>query len=787
MFNPQQANYESFRNILKERTTPVVAWVGAGLSRPAGLPSWAELRRRLCDALRERVDLTHDETEKRRLTAAVNNAQTNANPWVGFQILKKELGWTAYKGVVRDTFGTLGRVKVPAEYRDLWMLRVRGILNLNLDRLATRAFSETPVGMGKNLNEFLGTDSAPNVHVLKSPDPFVANLHGVHHEEPSWVLTNDELQRLLSNDGYRLLVQSVLATNVVVFVGITADDVAAGGHLSMLTRGGLDLGSHYWITSRTDAATRQWADESGIRQIYYSVHGDDHSELSELFADLKAYVPPEVPAPPVAPVAVATVSGDDVGEPDQLVNLPPEVIRRKLNARAVEILGPRTPEAYESYDQFCRRFQRAIHAAWFVTTDEPDNVIMGYRLVKHLADGAFGEVYLAESPGGESVAVKILHENVRRNPGMLQAFRRGVRSMRILSKGRVAGMVPYRDAAEIPAFAVMDMVPGVNLKEAVQSRGITEWDQRLRVACSLARIIRSAHSLPERVLHRDVRPSNIMLKNFWEDPGGWEVVVLDFDLSWHKDSFEKSVVSSTATSYLAPEQISGRDSTRNAAVDSFGVGMTLLYVLRGRDPVALEHLHRDWSEALQRLARDNECAEWRSLPARYCRLVDNATKDRQIDRWDMAQIENELERLKRALEGPENVEWPDLFAEELLARAGFRPDEYEWRADSVSAVGSLPSGVHIEVRGDNARQAVSLSVGWQNSGDLDRKSVHKYLPGACERAASALKRSHWVDVESSAENQGAMLSARIGIFAARDKIDAAAAGVRNAADALRLT
>jgi hypothetical protein len=43
-FNTTQASYQALRSILVERTNPVVAWIGSGMSRPAGLPSWGGLR-----------------------------------------------------------------------------------------------------------------------------------------------------------------------------------------------------------------------------------------------------------------------------------------------------------------------------------------------------------------------------------------------------------------------------------------------------------------------------------------------------------------------------------------------------------------------------------------------------------------------------------------------------------------------------------------------------------------------------------------------------------------------
>ena len=165
-------------------------------------------------------------------------------------------------------------------------------------------------------------------------------------------------------------------------------------------------------------------------------------------------------------------------------------------------------------------------------------------------------------------------------------------------KRDVAGMVAYQEASEIPAFVVMDWVDGPTLSAAREARQIDDWGSILKIGCQMTDIIRHAHAIPERVLHRDIRPANIMLKGFYGRPDEWRVVVLDFDLSWHQGALEQSVIHGAVAGYLAPEQIQAIPgaSTRHAAVDSFGVGMTLYFMIAGTDPLPAQHLHRDWEK-----------------------------------------------------------------------------------------------------------------------------------------------------------------------------------------------
>ena len=55
MFDTNQSSFRQLGDIVSETVRPLVAWIGAGLSRPAGLPSWAALRQRLTEALDEKA------------------------------------------------------------------------------------------------------------------------------------------------------------------------------------------------------------------------------------------------------------------------------------------------------------------------------------------------------------------------------------------------------------------------------------------------------------------------------------------------------------------------------------------------------------------------------------------------------------------------------------------------------------------------------------------------------------------------------------------------------------
>jgi serine/threonine protein kinase len=760
MFNSKQPAYESLRNIVAERTNGVVFWIGSGLSRPAGVPTWPELKASLCQGFENKI-ATLDIREQQDRRDLLTNIRNEVNPWIAFKMLQEALGETTYTSSIRTLLSAADKKDVPQTHAKLWRLQPAGVISLNLDRLIARSHAEC--SPGSPLNEMVGKRIHTSLHFLKSPKPFVAYMHGQLEDKETWVFTYDEMSRLVRQHGYKDFLVSCLASRTVVFVGISADDVAAGGHLARLSEKKIDTGHHFWITSRRDAATDRWAESAGIQVIRYATPGDSHAELDELLDDLASFVPQEQQAGPVFSTAVK--AEEKTLSPTDLLKQDHETARRHLNGYAQKILQSSPPElAYKVYGDFCKEYEAAIHHAWFVTTAEPSNVLCGYRVVEEIAEGAFGIVYRATRPDETAVAIKVLHERVRKQAEMLQSFRRGVNSMKILSRHGVQGMVPYLDASEIPAFVVMECVEGPNLSEAVRRHMADDWNTILWIACEVVTIIRKSHMLPERVLHRDIKPSNIMIRGGWQDREDWKIVVLDFDLSWHKDATEASVLHfSSASGFLAPEQVrrTPSASTRSAAVDSFGIGMTLYFLRTGEEPFPSQHQHRNWPSDLEAHANRLSDNRWRSLSNRYFRLIRSATRNEQMNRWDVSQIEGELLRLKEAYQNAKSVKSAELSAEEIAARSVGM--EYEWSDDRNEATRRYFNNLVLAVQGSESKGEVTLSIRWVADGTSPHAKVTKWLRTAGPKLVSLLKKGGWHVPNFSAASQTIDVAATLSV------------------------
>lgn len=750
-FSTEQVPHQQLRSIIAEKTSRVVFWIGSGLSVSANLPTWPQLKDLLINRLRDKASSlgTHG---ARHLSAVADKADNESNNWIAFQILKENLGTTSFRAAIREALQPAPTAQCPEAYKYIWRIGPAGILNLNLDRLATRALGE--VKPGHMATEFAGKNVAQFTHSLKSPRPFIANLHGTADDASSWILTKNDLTFLLNSKDYQTFIHSCLTTTITVFIGISANDIAVKHHLRTFTQRKIDIGSHYWITNKNDLSTDRWAERAGIQIIRY----EEHEDISELFEDILNFIPEDEPSPP--PVILTEKHTSESSSPAQLLQLDADDLRRVLNAKAQGILESDSAESYRRYDEFSATYDQAIYRAWYTSTTPPDNKLLGFTLISEVGRGAFGRVYQARSLNGDQVAIKVLLEDVRRDPKLLKSFRRGVRSMRFLAAQNVEGMVAYHEASEIPAFVVMDWVEGPTLSDAQATLQIDDWGSILKIGREMTDVICRAHAIPERVLHRDIRPPNIMLSGFYSSPDSWHVVVLDFDLSWHQGAFEQSVIHGASRGYLAPEQIQVVQgaSTRHATVDSFGVGMTLYFMIAGTDPLPAQHRHTDWNRLVLDAALGRTTI-WESLPFRYTRLILNSTHDRQSSRWDMSQIRDELKRLSDAFLFPTKVVSAELLAEEIAARTRRK---YTWIDDQMSAVFQLTSGLEIKISGNESARMVLASLNWSSRGRHVRKRIDKWMPRAREECVRVLKSVGWkIRIDNAQPRQSVVIVAEL--------------------------
>ncbi len=196
-----------------------------------------------------------------------------------------------------------------------------------------------------------------------------------------------------------------------------------------------------------------------------------------------------------------------------------------------------------------------------------------YSLDRELGRGGMGVVYLAnEVDLDRPVAIKLLPPERAANPRLRARFLREARTAAKLSHPNI---IPIHKVDEAGAFVFFAMayVDGETLAERVRARGPLPPSEAARVLREVAWALAHAHA--HGVVHRDVKPDNILLER-----ATGRALVADFGIAAAEEG-EKGEVTGTPE-FMSPEQALGK--TVDARSDLYAFGATAYFVLSGRLP-----------------------------------------------------------------------------------------------------------------------------------------------------------------------------------------------------------
>jgi tRNA A-37 threonylcarbamoyl transferase component Bud32 len=190
---------------------------------------------------------------------------------------------------------------------------------------------------------------------------------------------------------------------------------------------------------------------------------------------------------------------------------------------------------------------------------------------------------------GRRVAVKVLVEELAADDRATRRFLREARATARLAHPNVARVYDFDGHGGAP-FLVMELLEGQTLADRLAA-GPLPPVEAARVAAAVADALDAAHQ--RGIVHRDVKPSNVMLT-----PGG-DVKVMDFGIAAAADETTSTSGSGlyATVAYVSPERVAGRPAT--PASDVYSLGAVLYELLCGRPPfssgsaalVARAHLH----------------------------------------------------------------------------------------------------------------------------------------------------------------------------------------------------
>jgi len=209
--------------------------------------------------------------------------------------------------------------------------------------------------------------------------------------------------------------------------------------------------------------------------------------------------------------------------------------------------------------------------------------IPGYQLDHLIGEGGFGQVWLAHSvpavPGGDRVAVKILHLELVRSVDAMTRFQRELDAIERLDHPNVVRGLGHGTLADGRPYLILEYIEGPSLREVLHERGGLPPAEMLTILEPLCDALHVAHDAG--LVHRDVKASNVILAR---EGGAIRPVLLDFGLVKLIDQIGPGLTSSRSMlgtpAAMAPEQMRGQPV--DARTDIYALGLLTYHALTGQ-------------------------------------------------------------------------------------------------------------------------------------------------------------------------------------------------------------
>ncbi|MEU6971472.1 serine/threonine-protein kinase [Kitasatospora aureofaciens] len=213
-------------------------------------------------------------------------------------------------------------------------------------------------------------------------------------------------------------------------------------------------------------------------------------------------------------------------------------------------------------------------SAYEALSPEDPREVGGYRLRARLGAGGMGRVYLAHTPGGRPVALKVVRPELAEDPEFRHRFAQEVASARRIHGLYTAQVVDAGTDADVPWLATT-FVPGPSLHQVVRRHGPLSERTVLLLLAGIAEALQAIHAAG--VVHRDLKPGNVLVAA--DGPR-----VIDFGIARAADA---SPLTGTglrigSPGFMAPEQALGLPTT--PATDVFALGALSAFIATGRTP-----------------------------------------------------------------------------------------------------------------------------------------------------------------------------------------------------------
>jgi serine/threonine-protein kinase len=204
----------------------------------------------------------------------------------------------------------------------------------------------------------------------------------------------------------------------------------------------------------------------------------------------------------------------------------------------------------------------------------------GCRILRRLGEGGMGTVYLAyQETESRHVAIKVLADQLAGDPSYVQRFQREAGSATLLDHPNIVrGIAVGQDAATGRPFFVMEYVDGPSTHALLDQFGHLAVPDAVHVINDIARALEHAHA--HRVIHRDIKPDNILLTR------SGVAKLADLGLARRTDEISSltGAQQGFGTPYYMPYEQTLNARKADSRSDIFALGATLYHLLTGEVP-----------------------------------------------------------------------------------------------------------------------------------------------------------------------------------------------------------
>ncbi len=199
-----------------------------------------------------------------------------------------------------------------------------------------------------------------------------------------------------------------------------------------------------------------------------------------------------------------------------------------------------------------------------------------YEIHELIGVGGMAYVYrCTDTLDDREVAVKILKDEFLNNEEFIRRFKNESKAIAMLSHPNIVKVydVSFGDMIQ---YIVMEYIDGITLKEYIGQQGVLDWREALHLTTQILKALQHAHN--KGVVHRDIKPHNIMLLQ------DGTIKVTDFGIARLTDNHTKTMTEQAIGSvhYIAPEQ--ARGSSTDGKSDIYSVGVMLYEMITGKLP-----------------------------------------------------------------------------------------------------------------------------------------------------------------------------------------------------------